>query len=136
MPAPQANQITIEPKQSTTVAVPLTQQILFPWGGAVSRVADDATPMTNRHTSWITHPFAVWEDAADDAANIEWARAFRSDISSFANGGTYLNFIGDEGQDRVRAAYGDAKYARLAAIKAEWDPTNLFKGNQNIKPSA
>ena len=114
---------------------PLTQQILFPWGGAVSRVADDATPMTNRHTSWITHPFAVWEDAADDAANIEWARSFRRDIAAYANGGIYLNFIGDEGHDRVRAAYGEAKYARLAAIKAEWDPTNVFKGNQNIKPS-
>ncbi|HVM08559.1 MAG TPA: FAD-binding oxidoreductase [Acidimicrobiales bacterium] len=114
---------------------PLDQQILLPWGGAVARVSEDATPMTNRGTAWITHPFAVWEDAADDDVNIEWARAFRRDIAAFTNGGTYLNFIGDEGEDRVRAAYGEQKYARLSRIKAEWDPDNVFRGNQNIRPA-
>jgi FAD/FMN-containing dehydrogenase len=114
---------------------PFTQQLMIPWGGAVSRVSEDATPMTNRDVSWITHPFAVWEDPADTEKNIEWARAFRRDIAHYANGGVYLNFIGDEGQDRVRAAYGDEKYRRLATIKGEWDPTNVFKGNQNIKPA-
>ena len=114
---------------------PLSQQLLLPWGGAVARVGEDATPMTNRDVPWITHPFAVWEDAADDARNIEWARAFRRDIGRYATGGVYLNFIGDEGEDRVRAAYGEEKYRRLAAIKAEWDPTNRFQGNQNIKPA-
>ncbi len=115
---------------------PLSQQLLLPWGGAVARIGDDATPMTNRDVSWITHPFAVWADAADDARNIEWARAFRRDIGRYATGGVYLNFIGDEGEDRVRAAYGDDKYRRLAAIKAEWDPSNRFQGNQNIKPAS
>ena len=90
---------------------PFAQQLLLPWGGAVARVAEDATPMTKRDAPWITHPFAVWEDAADDDANIEWARAFRRDIAHYANGGVYLNFIGDEGEDRVRAAYGEEKYA-------------------------
>jgi len=113
----------------------LTQQLLLSWGGAVARVAEDATPMTRRETSWITHPFAVWEDPADDDAAIEWARGFRRDIAHHANGGIYLNFIGHEGDDRVRAAYGDAKYARLQAIKAEWDPKNVFHGNQNIRPA-
>ena len=114
---------------------PLTQQLLIPWGGEVARVDEDATPMTQRATPWISHPFAVWESPADDEANIEWARAFRRDIAHYANGGVYLNFIGDEGQDRVRAAYGEKKYARLAGIKAEWDPDNVFRGNQNIKPA-
>lgn len=114
---------------------PLCQQLLLPWGGAVARVGEDDTPMTKRATTWITHPFAVWEDTADDEANIEWARSFRRDIAHHATGGVYLNFIGDEGEDRVRAAYGEAKYARLARIKAEWDPTNVFRGNQNIKPA-
>jgi len=113
---------------------PLAQQLLLPWGGAVARVGEDATPMTKRSTTWITHPFAVWEDAADDAENIEWAKAFRRDIAQHATGGVYLNFIGDEGEDRVRAAYGEAKYTRLAGIKGEWDPTNVFRGNQNIRP--
>ena len=114
---------------------PLTQQLLIPWGGAIARVHDDATPLTHREVSWITHPFAVWEDPADTDKNIEWARSFRRDIARYASGGVYLNFIGDEGEDRVRAAYGPEKYARLAAIKGEWDPDNVFKGNQNIKPA-
>jgi FAD/FMN-containing dehydrogenase len=114
---------------------PFTQQILLPWGGAIARVDDDATPMTNRNVSWITHPFAVWEDDSDNAENIEWARSFRRDIARFASGGIYLNFIGDEGEDRVRAAYGEDKYRRLSDIKRAWDPTNVFKGNQNIRPA-
>jgi FAD/FMN-containing dehydrogenase len=114
---------------------PFAQQILVPWGGAIARVPEDATPLTKRTVSWITHPFAMWENPADSAKNIEWARSFRRDIARFASGGVYLNFIGDEGEDRVRAAFGDEKYDRLAAIKGEWDPDNLFRGNQNIKPA-
>ena len=58
------------------------------------------------------------------------------DIAAFTNGGLYLNFIGDEGQDRIRAAYGEDKYRRLSEIKAEWDPDNVFRGNQNIQPAS
>jgi len=114
---------------------PVSQQLLLPWGGAVARVADDATPMTKRNAPWITHPFAVWEDATDDDACIAWARGFRDDIAHHANGGIYLNFIGNEGPERVRAAFGEEKYARLATIKREYDPTNVFRGNQNIEPA-
>jgi len=115
---------------------PLTQQILFPWGGAVADRDDGSTPMANRSAHWITHPFAVWEDSAANEANIEWARAFRRDIAAYTNGGTYLNFVGDEGQDRVRAAFGPENYARLAAVKADYDPRNVFRGNQNIQPAS
>ena len=115
---------------------PQTQQILLPWGGAVARVGEGDTPMANRTAQWVSHPFAVWESPADDDAAIAWARNFRRDISSFTNGGVYLNFIGDEGQDRIRAAYGEEKYRRLAEIKAEWDPENVFRGNQNIQPAS
>jgi hypothetical protein len=114
---------------------PLSQQLLLPWGGAVGRLADDATPLGGRSVSWISHPFAVWADPGEAAANVDWARAFRRDIARYANGGVYLNFIGDEGQERVRAAYGPEKYARLAGIKGEWDPQNVFRGNQNITPA-
>jgi len=114
---------------------PLTQQILLPWGGAVTDRGESDTPMANRSVRWITHPFAVWDDAAGDDANIAWARAFRRDIAKHTTGGIYLNFIGDEGQDRVRAAYGPANYARLASIKAAYDPDNVFRGNQNIEPA-
>jgi FAD/FMN-containing dehydrogenase len=111
-----------------------TQQILIPWGGAIARVADDATPLTHRQVSWITHPFAMWEMDQDANANIEWAKGFRRDIAHHTNGGIYLNFIGQEGEDRIRAAYGTDKYARLQRIKTEWDPGNVFQGNQNIRP--
>lgn len=113
---------------------PHAQQILLPWGGAVARVGEDDTPMTNRSVRWLTHPFAMWEDEKDTDANIEWARSFRRDIAHHASGGVYLNFIGNEGEDRIRAAYGDAKYRRLQHVKAEWDPENVFRGNQNILP--
>jgi len=114
---------------------PLSQQILFPWGGEAARVPAGSTPMAQRDASWVTHPFAVWESAADDEANIAWARGFRKDIEPYATGGIYLNFIGLEGEDRVRAAYGEESYRRLAQVKAEYDPANVFRGNQNIRPA-
>jgi FAD/FMN-containing dehydrogenase len=115
---------------------PLSQHLMAPWGGAVGRVPEDATPLARRSATWITHPFATWERPEDDAANIAWVHAFREDIGRYTNGGVYLNFIGVEGQDRVRAAYGDRKYDRLARIKRAWDPDNVFRGNQNIEPAA
>lgn len=112
------------------------QTFVVPWGGAVARVGENDTPLTQRDATWVVHPFALWDDPADDDAVIGWGRSFRDDIARFASGGTYLNFIGDEGPDRVRAAFGEAKYARLAAIKARYDPDNVFHGNQNIRPAA
>jgi FAD/FMN-containing dehydrogenase len=114
---------------------PLTQQILLPRGGAVAEHDDGSTPLGNRSARWLSHPFAVWQDSADNEANIDWVRGYRRDIAEYTTGGTYLNFIGDEGQDRVRAAFGPENYARLAAVKAAYDPRNVFRGNQNIKPA-
>ena len=113
----------------------LTQQLMLAWGGAVADVHDGAAPLTKRNAKWITHPFAMWENPTEGDAAIEWARGFRRDIARFTNGGVYLNFIGDEGQARVRAAYGDENYSRLAEIKAAWDPENRFRGNHNIAPA-
>jgi FAD/FMN-containing dehydrogenase len=120
-------------KYSNEMRSPLTQNALIPWGGAVARVSDADTPMSQRDAAWVVHPFAVWEDAADDAANIGWARQSMADMRDFTTGGIYLNFIGDEGQDRVRAAFGPS-YDRLVEIKRRYDPDNVFHGNQNIRP--
>jgi FAD/FMN-containing dehydrogenase len=114
---------------------PLSQQILVPWGGAIRRVPDDATPMTHRDVSWISHPFAMWDVAEDATTNIDWAQSFRRDIAAHTNGGVYLNFIGHEGEERIKAAFGEAKYQRLQQVKAQWDPDNVFQGNQNIRPA-
>ena len=113
---------------------PLTQHLLLPWGGALSRIEEDATPMAQRGARWVTHPFATWADPADDELNIAWVRAYRAGNAPFTTGGVYLNFIGDEGEERINAAFGTAKLDRLAAIKAEYDPDNVFAGNQNIRP--
>jgi FAD/FMN-containing dehydrogenase len=112
------------------------QSFIIPWGGAVARVGENATPLTQRDATWVVHPFALWENPADDDTVIGWARGFRNDLRRFASGGVYLNFIGDEGEHRVRSAFGEEKYQRLAAIKAQYDPDNVFRGNQNIKPAS
>ncbi|MGH3371715.1 MAG: BBE domain-containing protein [Nocardioidaceae bacterium] len=127
--------LTVFVRSALEAPSPLTQQIFFAWGGAVARVPEQDTPLTNRGATWVSHPFAVWQDPLDDHANIEWVRRFRRDIAPYANGGVYLNFIGDEGEGRIRKAYGQAKYDRLAQIKATYDPDNLFRGNQNIAPA-
>lgn len=91
--------------------------------------------MAQRDATWVVHPFALWESPEDDDPVIGWAKAFRDDIARFASGGVYLNFIGDEGEDRVRAAFGEEKYGRLALVKAQYDHDNVFRGNQNIRPA-
>jgi FAD/FMN-containing dehydrogenase len=113
----------------------LTQQIFFAWGGAAARVPDEATPMAQRQAAWVSHPFAVWQDPLEDHANVEWVRRFRRDIAPWATGGVYLNFIGHEGPGRIRKAFGEEKYERLAEVKRAYDPHNVFRGNQNITPT-
>jgi FAD/FMN-containing dehydrogenase len=114
---------------------PTVQQAVIPWGGAVAEATSRTTPMAQRSASWVTHPFASWADPADDEACISWVKDFRRDIAPYATGGVYLNFIGDEGQGRVAAAFGPENYARLRQIKAAHDPQNLLRGNQNIQPA-
>ncbi len=121
----------------TGVDMPLgfSQNLMIPWGDAVAAATDTDTPMTNREAAWVFHPFGVWEGAARDAAHIAWAKDALATMRDHATGGIYLNFIGDEGQERVRAAFGEKNYARLAQIKRRYDPDNIFHRNQNIKPA-
>ena len=109
-----------------------SQHIAFPWGGAVARNAAD-WPLASRQARWTVHPFGLWEDPADDERGKAWARATCADMKPYATGGVYLNFVGDEGEDRVRAGFGGG-YDRLAAVKAEWDPDNVFRQNHNVAP--
>jgi len=105
-------------------------------GGATARVAGDATAFGDRDMGWMLSIDAIWEDPGDDDTNLEWARAFWADTKHHSNGRAYLNFagLGEEGEQLVRTSYGDANYRRLAALKTQYDPTNLFRLNQNIKP--
>ena len=102
-------------------------------GGAIARVPVSASPYANREAAFDCFPIAIWDDPADDAANIGWARRLWNAAKPFSTGGVYANNLGDEGDERVRDAYG-ANYARLAAIKKQYDPTNFFRLNQNIRP--
>jgi FAD/FMN-containing dehydrogenase len=115
------------------VAPSPSQHIMFPWGGAVARGADD-WPLPHRHAPWAVHPLGLWESRDDDDQAIAWARGTCADMRPWATGGVYLNFVGDEGADRVRAGYGDDNYERLARVKAEFDPENVFHLHHNIKP--
>jgi FAD/FMN-containing dehydrogenase len=109
-----------------------SQQIALPWGGAVARNAHD-WPISSRHARWTVHPFGLWSDSADDERGKAWARGTCADMKPYATGDVYLNFTGDEGEGRIHAGFGDA-YDRLAAVKAEWDPDNVFRQNHNVKP--
>lgn len=111
-----------------------SQLLLAPWGGAVARVDGSTTPMANRSAQWLSHPFAMWRDPERTPTSIAWAKDFRREMSAFNSGGVYLNFIGNEGQDRIRAAFGEENYARLVDVKSKYDPDNVFCGNQNIEP--
>ena len=91
--------------------------------------------MAQRDAGWVSHPFALWELAEDDDWHRDWARSISAEMKQFTTGGVYLNFVGDEGGDRVRAAFGP-NYTRLANVKRAYDPDNFFRGNQNITPAA
>ena len=115
---------------------PLTQIIVVPGGGAVARVADDATALIQRSAPWNVHYLSMWPpDHAQDAANITFTRSLAAAMKPWTTGKVYLNFIGDEGLHRVEAAYGADTYQRLREIKRTWDPDNVFCHNQNIPPA-
>ncbi|MDF2144390.1 FAD-binding oxidoreductase [Knoellia sp. p5-6-4] len=109
------------------------QSALFAGGGAAGRATTDY-PIPWRRDPWTVHPFGLWADPVDDERVIGWTRELRSAVRPWATGAVYLNFIGDEGADRVRAGLGEANFERLAAIKRVWDPDNLFRRNHNIAP--
>ena len=106
-------------------------------GGAISRVGADDTAFGDRSSEWMLSIDATWERPGDDEANIAWTREFHDVALRHSDGKTYFNFPGllEEGDAAVRSSYG-ANHARLARIKAAYDPDNEFRLNQNIKPDA
>jgi hypothetical protein len=116
---------------------PETLVIVRHGGGAMARVAAEDTAFGDRSSEWMLSIDSSWQDPADDAANIAYTRAFWDAALPFSDGKTYFNFPGllEEGDAAVRASYG-ANHARLARIKAAYDPHNRFRLNQNIRPAA
>lgn len=112
---------------------PLSAVIIVPFGGAVNRIEPDATAFYYRNARYSMTILAGWVERGHDEANIEWVRAVWDQVRPYLSEGVYVNELFDEGADRVRAAYGPT-YARLQGLKREYDPTNLFRLNQNIQP--
>ena len=103
-------------------------------GGAIARVPITETPYVNRDALYDCFPISIWDDPTDDEVHIHWARDLWNAMRPFSTGGVYANNLGEEGADRVQAAYGE-NYPRLAALKSKYDPTNFFRLNQNIRPA-
>ena len=103
-------------------------------GGAAHRDGPGETARSRHTGPYNLIITAEWEDAADDEANIAWAREVWAAMHPFLAGGVYVNYLGDEGAERVRAAYSPAAYDRLLALKRTYDPDNVFRLNQNIAP--
>lgn len=115
---------------------PLTQIIIVAGGGAIARVDEDATAFGNRQAPWNVHYLSMWPpDHAQDETNIAFTRRLAGAMKPWSTGHAYLNFIGDEGLMRVEAAYGRETYQRLRELKKVWDPSNVFRHNQNIPPA-
>ena len=105
-------------------------------GGAISRVGAEQTAFGDRSSEWMLSIDSTWHDPADDAANVDYTRAFWAAATPFSDGKTYFNFPGllEEGDAAVRESYG-ANHIRLGRIKAAYDPANRFRLNQNIRPA-
>jgi hypothetical protein len=112
-----------------------SQLFIVAWGGAVTRVGAEHSPLAGRESRFIVHPLMMWEDPADDARCVEVARGFRLDMEPWSTGSTYPNFLGEEGASRMSAAYG-ASTGRLAAVKAAWDPHGVFHTHQALRELA
>ena len=104
-------------------------------GGASSRIDADATAYPHRDTNFVMNVHTRWRERGDEQTAIKWAREFFAATAPHATGGVYVNFMPEDETERVPGAYG-SNYTRLAALKAKYDPDNLFRLNQNVQPKA
>jgi FAD/FMN-containing dehydrogenase len=112
---------------------PISQVELLALGGAIARVDPGATAFGFRQARWLINIPATWRDAADDEREIAWARATYAAVKPFLSEGTYVNFMGDDEEQGTAGAYGRT-IERLQRVKAAYDPDNIFRLNQNIRP--
>jgi FAD/FMN-containing dehydrogenase len=122
--------------KATQPVSPMSQMIVLLGGGAIARVDDDAMAFGQRQARFNIHYLSMWADRAETDKNIAYTKDLSGAMRPWSTGGAYLNFLGDEGQARVEAAFGQAKYTRLRELKKKWDPQNLFRLNQNIPPTS
>ncbi len=117
-------------------ASPASYTIVFHLGGAIARLAEDSSAAGGRDAAHAINVNAAWPEGGPHHPDIAWCRDYFAALQPHATGEVYVNFLhNDEGEARIRAAYG-ARYERLARIKARYDPDNVFRSNQNIRPAA
>jgi FAD/FMN-containing dehydrogenase len=122
-------------EQASAPTSPKSYTIVFQLGGALAQVGEDETAFSQRDAAHNVNINAVWTEENPDAErHIAWARDSFDAMQPHAGGRVYVNFLGDEGGDRVRQAYGARNYERLVELKRAYDPTNFFRLNQNIEP--
>jgi FAD/FMN-containing dehydrogenase len=115
---------------------PETAIVIIPGGGAPSRIDEEATAFGARNAPFNIHYLAAWRDPADNPRNIARVKAIAASMKPWATGRAYLNFLSDNDEDRLAESFGAKKLTRLRAIKRVWDPDNVFRHNQNIRPAA
>ena len=126
--------IDITAERSLQIKSPLTAYPIWQMGGAVSRVGDDETAFHGRKAGFTYNIGCSTETEEGFAEEREWVRNFWSALEPWQTT-VYVNFLGDEGEERVRTAYGADKYERLKTLKRKYDPDNFFRINQNISPA-
>lgn len=122
-------------RHGANLVTPFSTMHLYPLNGAAQRVASDATAYRHRDARWSQVIVGVDPDPANAERLRDWTVAYYDALHPYSTGAAYVNFMMEEGQDRIRATYGD-NYDRLAQIKRRYDPDNLFRVNQNIPPAA
>jgi FAD/FMN-containing dehydrogenase len=121
-------------KYGNALPTPHSTMHLYPIDAAAGRVGNSKTPWCYRDSKWAQVIVGVDPDPANNDAITNWTKDYYEAIHPYSAGGAYVNFMMDEGEDRIKATYGD-NYDRLVKIKTKYDPKNLFKVNQNIKPN-
>jgi len=114
---------------------PYSRLGVFQLGGAIKRYDEQAMAVSHRNAEYVFAINTGWADPQDTEKQVQWTRDLWTAMRPFSLGGVYVNFLSDDdGEDRVRAAYGATKFDRLVQLKSKYDPQNLFQMNKNIKP--
>jgi FAD/FMN-containing dehydrogenase len=127
--------IALHLEYGSALPTPLSTMHIYPIDGAVHRVGKDETAFSRREANWSAVFVGIDPDPANAERITEWTKEYWEALHPYSAGGAYINFMMDEGQERIKATYRD-NFERLVAIKNKYDPTNLFRVNQNIRPAA
>jgi hypothetical protein len=122
-------------EHANRIRSPFSVLVIEAKGGAIPRVPEESMALVGRRAPFAFYGISQWENPAEAEDHIRWAREFGEAMEPYSGKDIPLNFVMDEGVEKVQATFGPEKYARLVALKDQYDPGNLFSRNQNIKPS-